>query len=237
MGWSRIFVMNQVMFVTRSTTHLEFGLCWRTHSRKSMLLISWTARSKSSGVAIRNGCSNTRLLLAEGWWYWRAPVSVFRKMNPKAKFTLKTVVWSAKMRLSYSRRREGLMVDRRKFYQSCNRLRRLKRVRIWDQCWRYVWVISSLLGMRFEGIRTGSACQFELTAASSPLAAGACSGVVLGVFLAFLEGGASTVFVAVRLQVVGVEACWEGWCAVWIWTLYGARLWKVSPQVLQVKVR
>lgn len=61
--------------------------------------------------------------------------------------------------------------------------------------------------MRFEGIRTGSACQFELTAASSPLAAGACFGVVLGVFLAFLEGGASTVFVAVRLRVVGVEAC------------------------------
>lgn len=39
-----------------------------------------------------------------------------------------------KMRLSFSRRREGLMVDRRKLYQSCNRLRRLKRVRIWDQC-------------------------------------------------------------------------------------------------------
>ena len=106
---SRIFQTNHVTFVMRSTTHLLFGRCWQTRSKKSMLLISSIVRSKSSRLETRNGCSSTRLLLVEGWWYWRAPVSVLRKIKPKARLTLKTVVWSAKMRPSCSRREAGLI--------------------------------------------------------------------------------------------------------------------------------
>ena len=107
-----------------------FGLCWRTHSKKSMLLISSIACSKLSWSQTRKGCSNTRLLSAEGWWYWRAPVYVLRKIKPKAKLVLNTVVWSVKMWFSCSRREAGLIVDRRKLYQSWSRFWRLNLVRI-----------------------------------------------------------------------------------------------------------
>ena len=161
-GWSRIFQTNQVTFVIKSTTHLLLGLCWRTHSRISMLLIWSYKRPKSSWLQTRNGCSNTKLLLADGWWYCRAPVSVLRKIKPNDKLILKMVGWSSKIRLSCSRRLAGLMVDRRKLYQSWSLLWRLNRVRTCGQCCRYVWAISSSeLETRFEGIRTESASQLE----------------------------------------------------------------------------
>ena len=83
-----------------------------------MLLISCIACTKSSRLESRKGSSNTRLLLAEGWWYCKAPVSVLRRVKPNDKFTSKTVVWSAKMRFSCSQREAVLIVDRQKSYQS-----------------------------------------------------------------------------------------------------------------------
>ena len=126
------------------------------------------------------------------------------------------------MRCSCSRREAGLIEDRRKLYQSCKRLRRLNRVRIWGQCWRYVSVIfSSAAGIGFEGIRTGSSCQLDPGAE--------VCGVVgeepgLADFLCFLAAGASTFLAAGRFLLVA-------------WALKGARMWKVSPHVLQVNVR
>ena len=153
-----IFQTNHVTFVMRSTTHLLLGRCCRTHSKQSFPVI-WYRRSKSSGLEIRNGCSNTRLLFADGWWYWRAPVSVLRRIKPKEKLILKTVGWYAKIRFSYSRRLAGLMVERRKLYQPCKRFWRLKRVRICGQCHRYVWAtFSSLAGISLAGMRIGSGC-------------------------------------------------------------------------------
>ena len=217
-GWSRSLVTNQVTFVTRSTTHLLLGLCWRIHSKKSMLLISSIARSKSSWLETRNGCSNTKLLLAEEWWYWRAPVSVLRRINPKAKLTLKTVVWSAKMRFSCSRRLVGLIVDRRKLYQSWSRFWRLNRVRICGQCCRYIWAMFSwLLGTRFVGISSGSASQLEPAVAVDGWGVADGSEAVLAwsVLLDFLAAGASVFFSAAgRLRAgCAVE------CAVRIWAL------------------
>lgn len=112
MGWSWIFQTNQVMFIIKSTTHLLLGLCWWTHSGESMFLIWSYNSSKSSWLETRNGCSNTKLLLADGWWYCRALVSVFCRMKPNDKLILKTVGWSAKIWLSCWRRLWGLMVER-----------------------------------------------------------------------------------------------------------------------------
>ena len=127
-----------------------------------MLLISSIAHSKSSRLETRNGCSNTKLLFAEGWWYWRAPVSVLRRIKPNDKLTLKTVVWSAKMRLSCSRRLAGLIVDRQKLFQSSSRFWRLNLVRICGQCCRYISAMFSLLlGTRFEGISSESDSKLE----------------------------------------------------------------------------
>ena len=112
MGWSWIFQTNQVMFIIKSTTHLLLGLYWWTHSGESMFLIWSYNSSKSSWLETRNGCSNTKLLLADGWWYCRALVSVFCRMKPNDKLILKTVGWSAKIWLSCSRRLWGLMVLR-----------------------------------------------------------------------------------------------------------------------------
>ena len=238
MGWSRIFQTNQVTFVMRSTTHLEFGLSCLTHSRKSMLLISCIARSKSSRLETRKGCSSTRLLLAEGWWYCKPPVSVLRRINPNEKLILNTVGWSAKMRLNCSRRLDGLIVDRRKLYQSWNLLWRLKRVRIWGQCCLYVSAIfCSVAGTRLAGISTGSSCQLE-PAADAWVGAG-CSDAVLAlawsVLLDFFAAGASVVLGAGRFLLAAAGCAVE--CAVRTWALKGARLWKVSPHVPQVKVR
>ena len=63
--------------------------------------------SKSLWLEIRNGCSKTKLLLAEGWWCCKSPVSVFHGIKPKEKLTLNTVGWSANIRLSCSRRLAG----------------------------------------------------------------------------------------------------------------------------------
>lgn len=89
--------MNLVTFVMTSIAHLLFGRCWWTHSRKSSLLITCNVCSRSAWLDIRQGCSNTRLLLAVGWWYCKAPISVLCRINPYKKFTLKTVVLWAKM--------------------------------------------------------------------------------------------------------------------------------------------
>ena len=196
--------------MTRSTTHFEFGLCCRTHSRKSISAICWYRRSKSSGLEIRNGCSSTKWLFADGWWYWRAPVSVLRRIKPKEKFTLNTVGWSAKMRFSCSRRLEGLMVDRRKLYQSCSLFLRLNRVRIWGQCCLYVSAIfCSVAGTRLAGISTGSASQLE-PAADAWVGVG-CSDAVLALawsdLLDLFADGASVVFWAVRF-LVAAAGCW-----------------------------
>lgn len=103
-GWSLIFQTNQVTLETRSTTYLLLERCCRTHFKKSMLLIWSYKRPKSSWLGIRNVSSNTKLLLAKGWWYCKSLVSVFRRIKPMAKLIFKTVVWSAKMRLNWSRR-------------------------------------------------------------------------------------------------------------------------------------
>ena len=89
---------NQVTLVIRSTIHLLLGLYCHTHSRKSILLT-------------RKGCSKTKLLFADVWWYYKAPVSVLRQMKPKVKLTLNTVIWSGKMRLNCFRKLAGLMVE------------------------------------------------------------------------------------------------------------------------------
>ena len=235
-----IFVINQVTFVTRSTTHLLFGLCWRIHSRKSMLFTSSYKRSKSSWLETRKGCSKTRLLLADGWWYWRAADSVLFRIKPKAKLTLNTVGWSAKMLFSCSRRLAGLMMDKRKLYQSCRRLCWLKRVRICNQCCHYFLVIfPSLLGTRLAGIKTGSDCQLELvTISSAPVMEAGSEAVRVLAWSDLLDlfaAGASLDVVAVRFLIAAVVVGF--WCALQIWALKGARLWNVSPHVLQVDVR
>ena len=129
---------------------------------------------------------------------------MLRRIKPKEKLTLKTVLWSAKMRFSCSRREAGLIEDRRKLYQSCKRFWRLKRVRICGQCWRYVRVMfSSLAGTRLAGMRIGSGCQ--LAAAFLSLAVEAGSEAVLELawsdLLDLLADGASVVFLAVRFLV------------------------------------
>ena len=68
-------------------------------------------------------------------------------------------------------------------------------------------MFSSLLGTRFEGIRTGSASQLELAV---PADAGAGSDAVLALawsdLLDFLAAGASAVLATVRLRAgCGVE--------------------------------
>ena len=139
----------------------------RNHSRKSMLLIWSYNCSKSSWLETRNGWSNTKLLFSEGWWYCRAPVSVLCLIKSKEKLIVKTVGWLVKIRLSCARRLAGLMAERWKWYQSWSLLWRLNRVRICGQCCCYVWATSSSeLETRFEGIRTGSACQLELAVAA-----------------------------------------------------------------------
>ena len=213
MGWSRSFVTNQVTLVTRSTTHLLFGRSCRTHSRKSILLTCSYKGSKSWVFDTRNGCSNTRLLFADGLWYCRAPVSVFRRINPNAKFTLNTIGWSAKIRLSCSWRLAGLMVAKRKLYQSCKRFPLLNRVRIWGQCWRYIWaMVSSELGTKSKGIKTGSACQLELAADGCDVELVLARSVLLD----FFAGEAYLVLAAERFRVETAAGCW---CAVRIWAL------------------
>ena len=112
------------------------------------------------------------------------------------------------MRFSCSRRAVGLIVDRRKLYQSCKQFWRLKRVRICGRCCRYVWVVFSSLAGRLERMSTGSASQPELAAAFSALVMGVGSEAVL-VFawsdlLELFADGASDVFVAVRFLVEAV---------------------------------
>ena len=179
------------------------------------------ARSKSSVLETRNGCSRTRLLLADGWWYCRAPVFVLRRINPKEKFTLNTVGWSAKMRLSCSRRLVGLMVAKRKLYQSWSLFLLLKHIRICDQCCLYICCRSSELETRLAGMRTGSSSHLEPAAVVAvPGAWGTACGteLVLGVavFFDIFAGGASVVLAAERLRLTVVVGCW---CTVRIWAL------------------
>ena len=189
--------------------------------------------SKSLCLEIRNGCSKTKLLLAEGWWCCKSPVSVFHGIKPKEKLTLNTVGWSANIRLSCSRRLAGLMVERRKLYQSCSLFWRLKRVGICDQCCPYVWAISSSeLETRLVAMWTGSASQLEpAVAADAWEAAGRVPGSAD--FLALFAPSVSFEVVALRLRFF--DGCC--WCEVRTWALKQARLWKDSPHVLRENVR
>ena len=85
-------------------------------------------------------------------------------------------------------------------------------------------------------MRIGSGCQ--VAAAFSALAVEAGSEAVLVLawsdLLGLFADGVPVVFWAVRFLLVAATGCW--W-AVRTWALKGARLWKVSLQVLQVKVR
>lgn len=150
----------------------------------------------------------------------------------KEKLTWNTVGWSAKIRLSCSRRLARLMVERRKLYQSCSLFWRLKRVGICDQCCPYVWAISSSqLETRLVAMWTGSASQLEpAVTADAWQAAGRVPGSAD--FLALFAARVSLEVVALRLRVF---VCY--WCEVRTWALKQARLWKDSPHVLQVNVR
>ena len=68
-------------------------------------------------------------------------------------------------------------------------------------------MFSSVSGMRFEGISSGSASQLELAAAAD-VEAGSEAVLAWSDLLVFLAAGASDVFVAVRLRAAagyGVE--------------------------------
>ena len=80
-------------------------------------------------------------------------------------------------------------------------------------------------------MRTGSSCQLDPSAEVCGVV-----GEVPGSadFLCFLAAGASVFLAAGRFLLVAAAGCW--W-AVRTWALKGARLWKVSPHVLQVNVR
>ena len=102
----------------------------------------------------------------------------------------------------------GLIVDRRKLYQSCKRLRRLNRVRIWGQCSRYVSVIfSSLAGTRLAGMRIGSSCQLDPGAEVCGVVGEVGEVPGSADFVCFLAAAASVVLAAGRFLLVAAAGC------------------------------
>ena len=188
-----------------------------------MLLIWSYKRSKSSWLETRNGCSNTKLLLADGWWYCKAPVSVLRRIKTKAKLTLKTVGWSAKIRLSCSREAKIIPI--------------LKSV----AAAKSGTDLGPVLPVRLSNIflRGRNKVWRNKNRISFPTGTRSCSGC--------LSGGLSSTRMSRLLRF------FRSWCFIWSRSaaftvicllllmsgadMKGARLWKFSPQVAEVNVR
>ena len=101
------------------------------------------------------------------------------------------------MRFSCSRRAVGLIVDRRKLYQSFSRFWWLNMVRICGQCCLYIWAISvSSLETRLVGMRIGSGCQLAAAFSAIDVEIGSEAVLVLAWsdFLGLFADGASGVF-------------------------------------------
>lgn len=98
------------------------------------------------------------------------------------------------------------MVDSRKLNQSCSRLLRLNRVRIWGQFCLYVSAIfSSEAGTRFVGMRTGSASQLELVGAAD-VGTGSEAILAWSELLDFLAAGVS-VFCSATVRLRAAAGC------------------------------